>query len=318
MVDIAYKLLSTDESIITLLQLAKKINIVKETSKGGRPYVRFCNELYDRYGKEHIKSIVSTRKAQHAAKKQWKTRPREMPDEVKRKIRKSNIESWKKDDGSRKEKARKSMIENALPISHQSWVREKAINTRRKRDKWANYTDEGYKSLVESSTNRKFTDSSRKKMSVSAIKRGYNLPDDFKHTKETKEKLSNITKKQWEDGLHKPNYQSRGHLQIVDFLKENGYNVEIEYLVSGRPFDIKINDLLIEFNGTYWHLDPREYEPNYFDKSRKVYAEDIWNRDKEKEQIAKQNGYRFLTIWQKDLEDNPTETLNEIIKIYEQ
>lgn len=313
MIDKAYKILLKNENILSLLQLAKLFDVVSEESNGGRPYQRFCKQLYERYGKDNVKKITISRRAKHAADKQWQTRSRVMPEETKYKIKQSNKKVWDDDDGTRREVSRRSMIENALPISHQSWVRQKAIDTRKKRDKWANYTEEGYKSLVKKSKNKIVTEESRNKMSTSAKKRGNNLPDGFQHSDETKKKLSKITKKQWEDGIHTPTFKSRGQLEIVDFLQKNGYRIEEEFLVDGRPFDVKVNDLLIEFNGTYWHLDPRFYEKDYYDKSRDILAEEIWNRDADKQNIAINNGYRFMTVWQYDLENNKEETLQHII-----
>lgn len=315
MIDKAYKILLENENILSLLQLAKMLNIISEHSSGGRPYQRFCKNLYKHYGKDNVKKITLSRRAKHAADKQWQTRSRFMPEKTKYKIKQSNKKVWDSDDGTRREASRRSMINNALPISHESWVRQKAIDTRKKRNKWANYTDEGYKSLVEKSKNKKVTEQSRYKMSSSAKKRGCNLPDDFQHSDETKKKLSKITKKQWEDGIHTPTFKSKGQLEIVDFLQKNSYSIEEEFLVEGRPFDIKVNDLLIEFNGTYWHLDPRFYDKDYYDKSRNILAEDIWNRDADKKNIAISNGYRFITIWQYDLENNKEETLQNIINI---
>ena len=314
MVKKAYEKFIEDETILSLLQLAKIFGIVKENASGGRAYQKFCKQLYESYGKNNVKKITASRRASNAAKKQWKTRSRTMPDSIKEKIRQSNLESWSNDDGTRRKLSKHSMIKNALPVSKKQWVREKAIETRKNNDNWANYTQDGYESLINKLKNRKFTDKSLKKMSTSAIKRGNNLPEGFQHTKHTKKLLSDITKKQWEDGIHKPIFKSKGQSEIVDFLKENNYIVEEEYIVEGRPFDFKVNDLLVEFNGTYWHLDPRLYERDYYDKSRQVLAEDIWKRDNDKKNIAIKNGYRFLTIWQKDFEENKNETLKNLIK----
>lgn len=86
-------------------------------------------------------------------------------------------------------------------------------------------------------------------------------------------------------------------------------------MVDGRPFDIKINNILIEFNGTYWHLDNRIYNSDYYDKCRKITASEQWKRDEFKLKIAKKNGYSTITVWQYDWERDYNVELNRIIKI---
>jgi hypothetical protein len=68
-----------------------------------------------------------------------------------------------------------------------------------------------------------------------------------------------------------------------------GFDVEDEYLINGKSYDILVKEknLIVEFNGTYWHLDPRRYDKDHYDKSRQMYAHEIWKRDLQKLDVAK-------------------------------
>lgn len=125
-----YETLLNDESIISLLRLANKLGF------GSKKRIKMTNALYDKYTKEHILSITRSRMARHSLKKQWETRPRVMPEEVKKKISEANKRVWESDDGSRKEVSRQNMIKNSSGVDKKK-ATQKAIVTRRKRDKWA-------------------------------------------------------------------------------------------------------------------------------------------------------------------------------------
>jgi len=323
MLDEIYKKYVEDTSIISLLQLAKFFKIIEPHIKGSRKLEKFKKNLYDKFEPNHIKAIGSKRRAKIGGdgNKKYKGKSNEeiygieRAIEIKKKQSEGLKRNWLLDDGSRRDVSRALIIKNAIPIASETWVRDKAISTRRERENWANYSKEGYKSLVEKNQNKIITDATREKMSKAATERGYNLPDGFTHSDNTKRKLSKLTKKQWEDGIHTHSFQSKGQLELLDRLRVSGYTTEGEYLVDGRPFDIKIGNLLIEFNGTYWHLDPRYYSTDYSDNNRNSI--ETWNRDLQKRNIAIENGYELIVVWQSDWESSEDNELKRVIKVIE-
>jgi hypothetical protein len=223
---------------------------------------------------------------------------------------------WENDDGSRKEISRQNMIRNAANVDKKK-ATQKAIETRRKRTSWAEYTPESYNALVEKNRNKVVSDETKQKQSMSAKRRGRTLPIGFKHSKDTLDKLSKNTKSMWESGQYKRIYVSKTSLRLIKELQSLGYTVEREFFISGKPFDIKINNCIIEFNGTYWHYDPRKYDEQFYDKSRNVYAHEIWKKDKEKLILAEQAGFKTYVVWQSDWETTPTEVLENVRKFIE-
>lgn len=147
--------------------------------------------------------------------------------------------------------------------------------------------------------NRYFSPEHKKRISESLL--GHTVSTKTRHI------LSVHTKGQWKAGMHKCKFTSKGELELGNIIESLGVSVKRQYLVGGTPFDIYISDanLLLEFNGTYWHLDPRKYSLNYLDKSRNVTSQYIWNKDMQKLNVAKLLGYKTAVVWQFDWENSP-------------
>lgn len=84
-------------------------------------------------------------------------------------------------------------------------------------------------------------------------------------------------------------------------------------------YDFKIyNDILIELNGDYWHCSPTLYKPNdtvIFPGGKAIKAKDKWEYDNLKRQLAENCGYKVLTIWEHEF--NEELLINKIIETNE-
>ena len=78
-------------------------------------------------------------------------------------------------------------------------------------------------------------------------------------------------------------------------------------------YDFVYEDKIIEFNGTYWHADPRFYNLASSPIGKKT-AGYVWERDARKASVAAKNGYRILYVWEADYESNKTEVINRCIQ----
>ena len=129
-----------------------------------------------------------------------------------------------------------------------------------------------------------------------------------KHTDETKFKISLAKIEQYKKGEVNINEYciSKGEKEIISFLKESGIKYIPQYTIEGYTFKYDIYlpfyNLIIEYNGDYWHANPEIYDKDKIIKSKS--AIDIWNKDSLKKEIAIKNGYKFYTIWEKDYNIN--------------
>ena len=71
---------------------------------------------------------------------------------------------------------------------------------------------------------------------------------------------------------------------------------------------------IIEFNGDFWHANPKKYtnedEIIYEGKSVK----EIWERDKIKLELARTKGFDVMVVWENEWDNNPSETLSKLLK----
>jgi hypothetical protein len=58
---------------------------------------------------------------------------------------------------------------------------------------------------------------------------------------------------------------------------------------------------VIEIYGTYWHCDPRKYDATFYNKSVKMTAQQIWDRDAKRKQFLESLGYSVTVVWEKDV-----------------
>jgi hypothetical protein len=83
-------------------------------------------------------------------------------------------------------------------------------------------------------------------------------------------------------------------------------------------YDIYLPDynLLIEANGTYWHCDPRFFNKDdnvFFPGKRKFLAKDIWKNDEVKTNEALKQGYKHVSCWEHDINNQTYKEIFECI-----
>lgn len=89
-----------------------------------------------------------------------------------------------------------------------------------------------------------------------------------------------------------------------------------------KPYELDLYfpdiNLAIEFQGTYWHMDPRKYKSKDINKTLKQSSQEIWDKDSHKEMLCEQKGIKLIVIWEadwnSDKENIKQMILNEIIQ----
>lgn len=80
--------------------------------------------------------------------------------------------------------------------------------------------------------------------------------------------------------------------------------------------------LAIEFNGDYFHANPKYYDADDIINSgdKKVLAKDVWAKDEMKKKLAHEVGYDLMIIWESDFDSNPKKVenmLRDYVGVYE-
>jgi hypothetical protein len=75
-------------------------------------------------------------------------------------------------------------------------------------------------------------------------------------------------------------------------------------------YDVKHGNCIIEFNGDYWHANPAIYAAE--DQIRGTSAQDIWNKDKNKLDIARDAGLNIMVVWECDYLNHKEQVMKEV------
>ena len=97
-----------------------------------------------------------------------------------------------------------------------------------------------------------------------------------------------------------------------------GYQVKHSLKIDTKICDIYIPklNLIIEYNGDYWHCNPKKYDASYYHQVKKKTAQELWEYDNNKIDLIKSNGYFFEVVWESELKSNP-QIINNLIKKHE-
>lgn len=133
-------------------------------------------------------------------------------------------------------------------------------------------------------------------------------------SKKTREKMSTKHLQNWKEGnIGRRHYTSKLEDKMEELLKNNSINYQkVLYAKSIRAFYdfiIPNTNILIEVDGDFFHSNPKFYPDG------PLYKTQIENnlRDQEKNQWAKDNGYKLLRFWETDINNNPDQVI-EVLK----
>lgn len=149
-----------------------------------------------------------------------------------------------------------------------------------------------------------------------------------KHTEETKQYISKKKIEQYRNGEIKIKYNlksikiSKAEKEIEEYLKFLNINYVTQYRLDDityiYDFYIEKLNLIIEYNGDYWHANPKKYKHDdvlKFPRKQFKKASDIWYRDSIKKKLIEEKGYNFVYIWEKDYKEQKFELIKKILKL---
>lgn len=98
-------------------------------------------------------------------------------------------------------------------------------------------------------------------------------------------------------------------------FSNNGGELRLYNKGENKPYyyDFSYKNKIIEYNGDYWHANPKIYESKYVFKDG-IYASDIWERDKKKIDFAKSLGYDVFIVWDNDYKKDKIGVLEKCLE----
>ena len=114
--------------------------------------------------------------------------------------------------------------------------------------------------------------------------------------------------------------RSKKEQLLYEYISQN-YEGDIilnnRTILNGKELDIYLPDLKLafEFDGTYWHADPRFYNEDFvFTLKRNLTAKEIWKIDEEKNKLCQDVGIKIIHIKEYDWDNNNLETKHYILE----
>jgi very-short-patch-repair endonuclease len=127
---------------------------------------------------------------------------------------------------------------------------------------------------------------------------------------EVKEKLAKSRAKLIAEGKMKPGrvFNTAPELLMQKALIKRGYVLGQTLISQFHCQKVGMVDLcipekkiLIEVDGDYWHCNPNKYSSDYFHTGKMLTAQQIWDKDKQKNEISKELGYKMIRFWESDI-----------------
>lgn len=108
--------------------------------------------------------------------------------------------------------------------------------------------------------------------------------------------------------------------QLKDFISEIYKDIIIfnsKSIIKNRELDIYLPKLKLafEFDGNYWHADPRLYKSDDIIEHKSITAKEIWERDKEKDILCELSDIKLIRVKEYDWDNNQNKIKEEISNI---
>lgn len=100
--------------------------------------------------------------------------------------------------------------------------------------------------------------------------------------------------------------------KVAQWLSELGIPYEFSFWIAGKQYDFRVGSLLIEVQGDFWHANPKRYAGHdilTFPGRKKVAALSIWEKDRQKKDLAASRGFEILYLWEDEITGMSKEAL---------
>ena len=102
---------------------------------------------------------------------------------------------------------------------------------------------------------------------------------------------------------------------VSDILEENNIPYQYQFFLKTKDgvcksydFRIKNTNILIEIDGDYWHGGP-SLDKHFFK------LDEVKNNDIQKDQMAEEQGYKLIRIWESNIYNEPNIIMDQINSI---
>jgi G:T-mismatch repair DNA endonuclease (very short patch repair protein) len=87
---------------------------------------------------------------------------------------------------------------------------------------------------------------------------------------------------------------------VKNILDSLNIDYIVEFKIGNRSVDYLLPEykVIIEYNGDYWHCNPKNYKHDYQHPQIKMFASEIWEKDIYRYNCIVSEGYSVLVVWE--------------------
>jgi hypothetical protein len=105
---------------------------------------------------------------------------------------------------------------------------------------------------------------------------------------------------------HRGGYSSKLEKRVRSCLESLGIFAKYNVHLWNYNFDAVWDNKILEVQGDMWHANPLLFKEDDLIMG-KILARHIWEKDKKKKEVAKENGFFFYEIWEHEINSCKTE-----------
>jgi G:T-mismatch repair DNA endonuclease (very short patch repair protein) len=123
--------------------------------------------------------------------------------------------------------------------------------------------------------------------------------------------------------------QKKFEKELCDSLKKKGIKFVAKFGESPFATRDSVNDknyvydfvilhpikICIEFNGDYWHMNPKKYSSENINKTTGLTAYETWKKDEAKLKHIANLGFTTAVVWEKDYSENHKKEVNQCVRL---
>jgi len=107
----------------------------------------------------------------------------------------------------------------------------------------------------------------------------------------------------------KPQTKSKNKSGIEQKVENILLRLRVEYIgqasIGKYTVDFLVEDkYIVECYGDFWHCNPSKYLASYYNKGVKKTAQEIWDRDKKRKDELESMGYKFICVWEYEINNS--------------
>ena len=161
---------------------------------------------------------------------------------------------------------------------------------------------------------RQIISESQKTFSLEKCIERYGLEEGTKRFEKRQEdwlkSLKNSSKNNFTNGIQTSTIANEFLNKLIKILNAG----KKELIIGKYAYDFCYNNKIIEFNGDYWHMNPKIYNKNDINKTTGCTAKQAWDNDKKKIKHAKSKGYEITTVWESDYRNDPDAVIKKCME----